>query len=295
MHFLRKPLIVGDITEQAFDLLRLAAPEAAEQLRILFRNRKIVVRLTDNPAGGPQAIYSCAEIPTQFFQRMWVLSYGAWEAMRDYGLVLYAAHLSKTEIHPGAVERTLEQMQIHARSLEAAQYASTIQIHEDQWPRWVPDFLSSASDLQQYAINELFAMAVAWILLHEVQHAAFYDDPAEEEKLCDSFATQGLLDNVARYASATKEPADLVVGKRAMGIFVALYVIGNLGRNDSDSHPPVSERIGALFSHVGTAPAGKFWHYVVGLTYALVPNRSELHLGAALDLRTMALDLASHL
>ena len=96
-----------------------------------------------------------------------------------------------------------------------------------------------------HAGTELFLVAVAWILLHEVGHVegghrseAIAVTAKSEEHEADAFATDWLLDGI------TDEGFLL---KRALGIAVGNLVLLTLGLNQgsfqSTTHPPAYERL----------------------------------------------------
>ena len=137
-------------------------------------------------------------------------------------------------------------------------------------PEGVPDpgvYVDGTLKPDAKAAADLATFACGWALLHEVRHikhqqdktGAPYDAPPverrREELSCDEFATRFLLDHVEDYATRTKEPADGVRQKRAIGIYFALFALTLISKDnweESDSHPAMQTRIDAVIRQIGT-------------------------------------------
>lgn len=301
MHFLETALEPGDITEQAWRLLRAATPEGAKKLQEIIAEKSIEIHLVDGDAADLGSIFGVVQIPRHFIVRMWILAHAGWEALRDYGSILFASRLQEYDIEPGDIKRCLQEMKIHPRSADAVAFASRTEMDLRDWPAWIPEFQAQPTNVETHAIKELWAMAVAWCLLHEVRHAMFFkdndqpDESIEEERLCDDFALRALIDGVNSYAEATQEPEDKVRGKRAMGILVGLYVVASLTKHANDSHPLPSERVVRLLNDIDGLPSANFWNFSSGLIYTLAAEGDTLRLPYTPDVQTTVLSLAKAL
>ncbi len=132
------------------------------------------------------------------------------------------------------------------------------------WPAGVPEpgvYPGKDADTQAQAAAELATIATGWGLLHETCHArhqqegtaANADDntPEEvraEETSCDAFATEFLTDRIAGYAAQTGENEDQVRRKRQLGIYMGLFTIALVGKDNwqtTQTHPALADRLAA--------------------------------------------------
>ena len=127
-------------------------------------------------------------------------------------------------------------------------------------------------------------IATAYVLLHEVKHVEFNAAGSrptrpEEEFACDAFARHFILDDAADYAAEASSAADDVIGKRAAGIAIGIYILYAFtpsgGRAGSAEYPPVAERIEALFPDVRLADDHWFWDFAASLLIALIVSQDR--------------------
>jgi hypothetical protein len=189
--------------------------------------------------------------------------------------------------------------------LEAVAAAQSLSKGEvPQWPTGIPSFSEAKEGDQAKAVRVLYAMAVAWAILHEMQHAKFYEnadkpnEPIDEEIQCDEYAADFLLGKIEKYFELTGEPVDHVRGKRAMSALVGLYYIAKLSPENSvsETHPPIQMRIRLLFDRIGSQPAIHFWGFATALICGLNPDIASTPISEVVvssrDLASVALDKA---
>jgi hypothetical protein len=282
----------NDITDSALGYISRAMPERAEEIRARFADYSVRVRLTPDiefqpgqPVDlSPSAAFSVIRWPPIMFSLMWVLAHGAWEAMRDYGSVILAEHLSGAESLNGAeIDQAALKLGASDKALLAIDCAvRTASGEEVGLPPWVPR-ISAAANLEQEAVRELWFLAIVWMLLHELQHIVFKEQnkrfslPIDEELACDKAAFDWLLSDVDDFAMASNQPADKVRGKRGMGALIALFCIVWLSERDKgSSHPPAIQRLAVLFDEIGEKDSGRFWEFAVGLIFVVDRNRAKI-------------------
>ena len=301
----------ADVTESALDLICRGVPEHAETIRRMFLDIPIRVRLTPDiefQAGSPvnvspSAVYQTILWPPQMSTLMWLLAHGAWETMRDYGSVILTAYLSDAEILAAAeIESAALKLGTTDKALLVIDCAvRTARGEEVTLPAWLPN-LSDTADIEHAAVRELWLLATVWMLLHECQHLVFahakvkFPTETDEELACDKAASVLLLADLDKFASSSKQPADKVRGKRAMGALIGLFCIAWLEKRGPNSiHPPIVERLAILLAEIGERDAGRFWEFAVGLIYVLDRNRETVAFPRTGTIRDVVLALAEGL
>lgn len=300
-----------DITESALDYISRAMPEQSLAIRELFTHYAVEIQLTSEvdfqPGQGPQfspeVAFSVIRWPPIMFSLMWVLAHGAWEAMRDYGSIVLSRYFSGAEsVKRSEIENDASTLGVSGKALEAIDCA--VQIAHGKavdLPSWLPN-VDNTSNIEQEAIRELWFLAIAWMLLHEFQHIVFKEQSTsfardiDEELACDKAAFDWLLSKVDEFAGASRQPADKVRGKRAMGALIALFCIVWLSdRDESATHPPVIQRLSVLLAEIGEKEAGLFWEFAVGLMYVLDGNKERFTFPRPGTVRDVVLVLAKGL
>ena len=254
----------GDATISTLELLWRAAPEQVGELDAVFSSG-IQARLSRGKSPTLGVTFNALQIPKEFLEQLWLLSHAAWNDLLQF---------DKLKRDPKAfVENSLV-----AKAVEAARMLAKGE--RPGWPSEIPAFQEEKPGVEAKAVRELFAMAAAWAILHEVQHAKFFEDQnrpkniVDEEMACDAYASDVLLSKIQKYHELTGEEIDRVRGKRAMSSLVGLYYVARLSaesRSNSD-HPPVQCRIKLLFDKIGADPASYFWTFALALVWGLNPS-----------------------
>ncbi len=298
----------ADVTETALSLICKTVPEHAGTIRRIFSDIPVRVRLTPEVEfdvgrpikASPGALFKTILWPPQLSMLMWLLAHGGWETMRDYGSVIVTAYLSgsesvtATEIESEALKRGASDKALLI--IDCA--IRTARGEEVTLPEWLPN-ISEAKNIEHAAVRELWQLATAWMLLHELQHLIFADTEAkfendtDEERACDKGATDRLLADLEEFANSSGQPADKVRGKRAMGALIGLFCIAWLEKPGPHSiHPPIIERLAILLAKVGEKDAGLFWPFAAGLVYVLNRNRGTVVFPRPGTIREVVLALA---
>ena len=263
-HLLEALPKVGDATIQTLELLWRAAPEQVEEIDSLFA-AGVQARLAEGQAPTLGVMYNVLQIPKEVLEQIWLLAHAAWHDLEQF---------CKLKEDPSTkVERKLV-----ADAIAAATKLS--EGDRSGWPKEVPAFRSLNEGVVSKAIRELFAMATAWALMHEMCHAKFYDakdrpeNLIDEEMMCDEYAADFLLSRIDRYTELTGEANDKVRGKRAMGALVGLIYVARMSNEikNSATHPHVRDRIKLLFEKIGDEPTARFWSFAIAMLWGLRPD-----------------------
>ena len=132
------------------------------------------------------------------------------------------------------------------------------------WPAGVPEpgaYPGKDADAQGQAAAELATIATGWGLLHETRHARHQqegtatnpddnspDEVRAEENSCDAFATAFLTERIGAYATQTGAAEDQVWRKRQLGIYMGLFTIALVGKDNwqtTNTHPALADRLAA--------------------------------------------------
>lgn len=158
------------------------------------------------------------------------------------------------------------------------------------WPAGVPsaeEFLKRCDDptqtpKEEKAAYDLTCMGMAFILLHEMHHLVLEQDrlkptdPREEEYACDHFALVYLM----KHHEILTAGAPQVLTKRAMGIFMAMFVLlamslspqwGQVGT----THPPLAGRVKALVKELDLTDNDLLWIFMGSLLVGLLRHQAQ--------------------
>lgn len=261
----------GDVTRPTLELLATAVPEQIDELECLFR-AGVEVRYSIGRSPSFCAMGNVLCLSEEALRQIWLLTHAAWHDFSNFEALKAGRQLA-------APERLIQDAV--AAAIDIANGGSPA------WPPSIPQFKAVPLDQETSAVREMFAMATAWAILHEMRHAKFYaqgdrpDDGVHEEWLCDSYAFDMLFSKTKEYPRAEAEGLDRVRSKRAISALVGLYFIARLSRSDraSESHPPVQDRIRLLFDKVGDEPAQYFWGLATALMWGLRPEIASIKIG----------------
>ena len=146
------------------------------------------------------------------------------------------------------------------------------------------------------ATFDLLCIGTAASFLHELSHAryaALAERPTtiKEERRSDEFARQFLTQNAGVYAAAINQPVDVVLGKRAMGLSIAAYIIHEqtpAAQQGSDTHPSSADRFRQLVGGVPVSDDADCWVFAASLVVSILRRRNaflnEVPLTTARDL-----------
>lgn len=246
-----------EIVQRAVGQLFLGSvPEREQELSDMWGELDPVFQLTPDDCNGERVIldagaYRYVRFNHRVLRAFWIAGYAAWEG---YKLIaespdVSALSTSRFEQLVKAFEDTVENGDPSVTSLPPG-------VAE---PGEFPD---KELDSEGRAAAELATIAVAWALLHELRHIRHQRDgtganPSEENKetnhheefSCDEFATEFLLERADEYATSQDADVELVIRKRQLGIYFAMFAITLLAKDKwdaSDTHPSVQARIDAV-------------------------------------------------
>ena len=167
-----------------------------------------------------------------------------------------------------------------ALASEAEQAAKSIANGES--PRWPAQISCSANEAQEgvhaKAVRELFAMAAAWAILHEMQHAKFYDDPEQAVMIalprkCSVMLTRQIF-SLRRSTNTPSSRQQLqiayVESEQWLRSWDSTMLPKYLARAKLvGTHLPLRDRIKLLFDKVGTESAAHFWGFATAMMWGL--------------------------
>jgi Peptidase U49 len=254
----------GDATKLTLELLWRAAPEQVEELDALFA-AGIQTRILQSGAPTIGVSYNVLQVPPNMLRQLWLLSHAAWNHLLAFSKL--------KQNKDGQAEASAA-----SSAITAAKSLGTV--HEQPWPTGIPAFQETIEGVEAKAVRELYAMAVAWAIFHEMRHAKFFEDEnrpnsiVEEEMCCDSYAADCLFDKITKYSELTGEPSDRVRAKRASAALVGLYYVATLSPEcqGSTTHPAVRDRIKLLFDKIGDGDVLYFWDLAVALIWGMAPE-----------------------
>ena len=214
--------------------------------------------------------YNVLQIPEEVLRQIWLLAHAAWHDFSNFD-----------ELKEKGIDTPIDSSLIEAAYTTAKAIAKGSQF---EWPSAIPRFREIKEGVEAKAIREIFAMSCAWAILHEFRHAQYLDDPErptnsfEEELACDRYAATFLLSEISAYCALSNEDESEVRAKRAMGALVGLYFVARLTppESNSNTHPPVKERMKLLFDAVGTLPSKGFWSFSTALLWGIRPSIASM-------------------
>lgn len=232
---------IGWLLPYMLDAPYRAAPERAADLKGIVRDRNLTFEIPTDPA-----ILPCIDLGTgrillglDFLERLWVYS----SAYLQIILLVQKHGMSGVDIEIPQPARSMFE-----ETFAAEQIGARLTWHHS-WPRPHPSEVSPSTD--GFAATELFLMTVAYVLLHEIGHAASghkANDPPERWKAqefeADDWATAWMLDHWREYAN---KPDENVFVKRAMGAVCYLAHVAGLEGHSRErgrgTHPDPVERL----------------------------------------------------
>jgi hypothetical protein len=214
-------------------------------------------QLTEDVHDGRRVImeagaYRLVRYNHRVLRAFWIAGYAAWEGYT-------AAHRTLTQNTPLDLKRFVSLLS----SFDAVIFSDRPEL--EPLPKGVAEpghYADRDVDAESRAAAELATFAAGWALLHEIHHLQRQQegtsaDPNEadptrrraEELSCDLYATQFLLQDADKYAASEAVAADMVLFKRQLGVYFALFGLTLLAKDnwgDTTTHPAVQKRIDAV-------------------------------------------------
>lgn len=225
------------------------APEAAHALNKVIDDRTLTLEVCYDPRLFAELIPSKGQIRlgVPFLEVLWSAAHAYIVTFHEYQL---ANRRGETLFAVGGTSRTAAAYALYRQLLSAHARGNPI-----EWPSQeiVPvRFPLEGTDI--YAANELFLVAISWIIHHEIAHARLDHQEVtvtsiSQENEADGAATQWVC-------AGTEETRPL--HKRSMGIVTAVVLLLaydiETRRNHSTTHPPSFERLILNLDATGLGP-----------------------------------------
>ena len=214
------------------------APEAATGLEAEIARLDISLEFTDEPRVYAEYVVSQAKVRlgVAFLSALWTAAYGYIDAFHEYQA---AQRRGERYFALGHVPRVADAYALYCSAREAVAAFAPF-----DWPQGTSKPVRYPFEHSDgYAANELFLVAIAWIIHHEIAHGRL----GHEE-----FTMTSITQEVEADASATRwicagETDNLRLQKRAMGVATAIVFLLALdlqvGRTTTTTHPPSFERL----------------------------------------------------
>jgi Peptidase U49 len=214
------------------------APEAAEALDIEITNKDITLEFTNDPKVYAEYVVSKAliRLGNSFLSALWAAAHAYIVTYHEYQL---AQKKGVRYFVLAESPRVVEAYTLYRQAREAV-----ARFQHFQWPAAAKKpirYPFEHSDV--YAANELFLVAISWVMHHEIAHARLKHE---------EFTVNSIPQELAADAEATRwicrgEKDTHRLHKRAMGIATAIVFLLALdihvGRTTTTTHPPSFERL----------------------------------------------------
>jgi hypothetical protein len=224
---------VNSESEEIRQLLLQVAPERSRDIDGLFAKYPLQFERVRDTTGFTMATsFGVVLYNDRAFQQIYLISFLAWRALIEQSGGILLFEIAGRAYDHGALGATPSQREAE-QAVDAAGAAlralrDSESLDHATWPPDLPyPTLSTLpfKDKQHQAVYEIAVFAVAYIVLHEIRHAMFAHegdspDGIAEERECDTFALQLLLDGTREFAAMRGNPPQAVLSKRAMGAFL---------------------------------------------------------------------------
>lgn len=247
--------------QHAFQTLFFAVvPERKSELVELWAQYDLQFQLLEDGEspvveGG---LYKFIRYNEPFLHTVWAAAFAAWEG--------YSA------IHTAITNNSELNLLRFKKLLNFVELIKTAPKPLDIWDPIIPmpgKLESAEIAVENRVAGELAMFATTWVMLHEIRHirhqqegtSSSYgtsDDKHEEEFSCDLFASKFMTEMVPLYAQEQSYPVDMLMTKRTLGIYFALFAMTLLSKDcwgASDSHPAIQNRLKKVGGLIGVPMA----------------------------------------
>lgn len=214
------------------------APEAATVLEEEIAKLKITLEFTGDPKIYADHVVSEAKVRlgVPFLSALWTAAYAYIVAYHEYQI---AQRKGERYLALGERPRVASAYRLYRSARDAV--ASREQFH---WPQGASKPLRYPFEHSDgYKANELFLVAISWIIHHEVAHARLKHDVWTLASITEEVAA----DKSATITICAGEADNQRLHKRAMGVCAAIVFLLALdlqaGRTTTTTHPPSFERL----------------------------------------------------
>lgn len=273
-------------------LLRGAVPERANDISGLWRQYGHAVEVAPSAKGVTMnATAKRTRFDTKTIDLFWLLGFSAWRAIEVYAPALVVATSSGISLDQALsmdTERGQYELDYKQRVAVAQSHIAAEQTADIAWPADVPEPTTDRNklgDAQRMAAFDLVALALAFALLHELQHVMFCVDKngpstlPEEEIACDAYARDFMTSGLAAYATKHGHSFGQVQQKRAMGIALAAMIIHAMTPSHAHwgnrQYPPIIERLNAMIGGYSLPDGSSFWPFTACLLITLMRQENR--------------------
>jgi Peptidase U49 len=267
-------------------LLEGSAPERIEEIMDLWRVHTPQVELTRDVFGfsleaGPWGLIKYTH---KSMSSLWILGFAAQKAFIQFSGAILWLRLWKKDLTDDAIESLTASNEFNGEFSFLVDNVVKLQEIDSMinfsWPSNIPNPIDGKpNDVQGMMAFDLLCIAGAFCFLHEFKHIIFRDEAStrgmiDEELQCDQFATEMLISQIPLYAKKASEPEKVVLAKRAMGISLVytliLVIAPPTDWSQTETHPPLFDRIDAFLNALEIAANDHFWTYFSSILLALL-------------------------
>jgi len=174
-------------------------------------------------------------IPT--LERIWAYLYGH----------LYITYLLQDTNGGDVIDLNLTKETREVSTLLSWATSADVASQYSSWPQNVPTPSSDPQDINIKAANELFLMAIGWMILHEIAHIELNQKPPscdnesiQQEQEADNWASAWIMEKWEEF-----NPSERVFIKRTLGITFAISIASAFElhtERTSKTHPNIIDR-----------------------------------------------------
>lgn len=264
-----------DVSDAVDLLLAGVTPEKVDEIKRTWGGQTDRVRLLEGEGFLLQQLYGTVQVNEIALRQIWLIGYAAEKAIEAYSGMLTLLASSGLPFDAGALKRipgqdaadgAFDELLAQLRMLGDGRSLSDF-----QWPSDVPEPRPGMKfdNVLDKAAYDLVCMAGGYVFLHEIRHVLLERDghpPStviDEERECDRYARSVLLDGLDNYAKANGWDPGAVKAKRLLSILIAkmmiLVITPRAEWDNSETHPPVRERIRSALEAAGDDVPDWFW------------------------------------
>ena len=274
------------------DILRLikgATPERQEELEQLWDSYRPNFRYLDDSPGFTLEVRFDHVVTTQrTVDQLWFASSVCIQSAKVFYSHLVTTKAGEVPLNPQALADDVDytqEVEALAKLWQQFRELGRAALPGDFcWPNDIvplPQPERPLDNREAQAIFDIVGLALSFWFLHEVRHLRFDaeetrpTDPAEEEVICDTYAWEFMLRDIAAYHELSKEPIDKVQSKRRLGVAVGLatvLAVTAVAAQTNGTHPPSSERLLMFIDTNVDNPDAGCWALLASMLLSMLPN-----------------------
>jgi hypothetical protein len=236
-------------------------PEARDELNKIVANHSLTLEVTNAPQVFAEIIPSSGliRLGVHALDFIWASAHAYYVLFDEYNK---SNERKEIFFSIGEIPRARQAFDLYRWALE--QYLSG---RSSEWPtQEIRPVRFPAAGTDSHLANELFLVAISWIIHHEIAHArlgheAISINPLAEENEADRVATCWVCDALTSDDDPRHKPA--------LGVATAILVLMDCdlktGRLSSSTHPPSFERLMLCLDYIGVPDNSRIWAFVLVL------------------------------